>query len=227
MALSPTDICNLALLRLGQKPITQIAESPQCAAFYPLVRDVALSWSKWTFAMVRHRLARLEEMPASDFRYYYALPTQPFCLRVVDMGMHQSQSHANTIAAGFRPFRSDIPYQREVFVLPQAPEVQRSVIATNADAVILRYIARTNESVWMPLFDEVVMLWLAKSIGQSITGRAALVQGLQQELLLTVDRAITVDGHQDTPDELVWDTLYLDVRQAYYATGWPHVDPNL
>lgn len=225
MALSATDICNLALLRLGEKPITVIEESPACAAFYPLVRDVALSWAKWTFAMVRTRLARLDDTPASDFRFYYALPTNPFCLRVVDMGMSQGPQITTTV--GFRPFRSDIPYQREVFALPQAPDVQRAVIATDADEVVMRYIGRTLEGMWMPIFTEVVALWLAKSIGQHITGRASLVAGLQQELLITVDRAVTVDGHQDTPDEMVWDTLYLDVRQAYYATGWPHVDPNL
>lgn len=220
MALAPTDLCNLALLRLGEKPITQMEENPACAAFYPLVRDVALSWAKWTFAVVRQRLARLPDLPASDFRYYYGLPTQPFCLRVLDLGMHGSQQ-----TTGFRPFRSDVPYQREVFVPPNAPDVQRMVIATDAEDVIMRYIGRTQEGVWMPLFHEVIVLWLARSIAQHITGRASLVRELQQELLVTVDRAVTVDGHQDTADELIWDTLYLDVRQAYYAMGWPRVDP--
>lgn len=221
MSLAPTDIANLALLRLGEKPITQLEENPACAAFYPLVRDVALSWCKWTFAMVRQRLPRLDDTPASDFRYYYVLPTQPYCLRVVDVGMHNTNQ-----TTGLRPFRSDVPYQREVYVPPTMPDVQRMVIATDAEEVTMRYIGRTGEHVWMPIFHEVVALWLAKSICQHITGRAALTENLQKELLIVVDRAVTIDGHQDTPDEFVWDTLYMDVRQAYYATGWPRVDPT-
>lgn len=221
MALAPTDLCNLALLRLGEKPITQLGESPACNAFYPLVRDVALSWAKWTFAIVRQRLPRLPEVPASDFSFYYGLPTQPFCLRILDLGLHNSQQ-----TTGLRPFRSDVPYKREVFVPPNLPDVQRLVIATDAEEVVMRYIGRTNEGVWMPIFHEVVVLWLAKSIAQHVTGKNSLTAQLQQELLVTVDRAVTVDGHQDTADELIWDTLYLDVRQAYYALGWPRADPT-
>lgn len=217
---SPTDLANLALLRLGQKPITDIDEQPAAKAFYPLVRDVALSWAPWTFATTRQRLARLVDLPASDWRYQYELPTQPLCLRVLEIATN------GVSTVGNRPWRTDFPYQREVYVPPHLPEMQRQVVLTDAEEVVMRYIGRTHEAVWMPMFQEVVVLWLARSLCQFITGRANLVKALQEELLVMADRAVTVDGHQDTADEIVWDTLYLDVRQAYYALGWPKVTPN-
>lgn len=216
---SPTDLANLALLRLGNKPITDLDESPAAKAFYPMVRDVALSWAPWTFATTRQRLARLPTPPVSVWRYQYELPTQPFCLRVLEIA-------AGTVSnIGHRHGRNECPYQREVYVPPNMPEMQRQVLLTDAEEVVVRYVGRTHEAVWMPLFQEVVVLWLARSLCQFITGRASLVKVLQEELLVLADRAVTVDGHQDTADELVWNTLYLDVRHAYYAMGWPRATP--
>lgn len=217
---SPTDLANLALLRLGEQPITDIQESPAAQAFYPLVRDVALSWAPWTFATTRQRLARLPVAPVSQYRWQYELPTQPYCLRVLDIATNQEA------LVGHRPWRQDFPYQREIWFPPTMPEMQRQVLLTDADEVVVRYIGRMHEAVWMPLFQEVVVLWLAKSLCQHLTGRAQLTDGLQKELLLMADRAVTIDGHQDTPDEIVWDTLYMDVRQAYYAMGWPKATPT-
>lgn len=217
---SPMDLANLALLRLGEQPITDLDESPAAKAFYPLVRDVALSWAPWTFATTRQRLARLPDPPASTYRWQYELPTQPYCLRVLEIATNQTQM------IGHRPWRTDFPYQREIWVPPTMPDLQRQVLLTDADEVVVRYIGRVHEAVWMPLFQEVVVLWLAKTLCQHLTGRANLTAGLQKELLLTVDRAVTVDGHQDTADEFQWDTLYLDVRQAYYAMGWPRATPE-
>lgn len=225
---APIDLINLALLRLGENAVTDVRESPAAEAFYPLVRDVALSWAPWTFATLRTRLARLDVPPASDYAYQYLLPTDPYCLRVRDIGGLRG---THTDWWGWQPQPRAGPgghaaYQREVYVLPNAPFVQHAVIVTNADAVVLKYSGRTNEGVWPPLFQHVVMLWLAKSLAQTLTGRANLATMLQQELLVTVDRCVTVDGHQDTADTLDWDGLYLDVRHAYEAhDNWPYVRP--
>lgn len=218
---SPTDLINLALLRLGENALTDVDESPAAKAFYPLVRDVALSWAPWTFATLRQRLARLDVPPASDYAYQYLLPTDPYCLRVRDIG---GLTGTHTDWWGWRERHA--AYQREVYVLPQAPFVQHAVVVTNADAVVMKFGGRTNEAVWPPLFANVVMLWLAKSLAQTITGRANLTKVLQDELLVTMDRCVTVDGHQDTADTFDWDGLYLDVRHAYEANdNWPYVRP--
>jgi hypothetical protein len=218
---APIDLINMALLRLGEHAITDVRESPAAEAAYPLVRDVALSWAPWTFTTLRTRLARLDVPPASDYSYQYLLPTDPYCLRVRDIG-----GMTGTFVHWWGWHERHAAYQREVYVLPNAPFVQHAVIVTNADAVVLKYSGRTHEGLWPPLFQQVVMLWLAKSLAQTITGRANLGKMLQEELLVTLDRCVTVDGHQDTADTLDWDGLYLDVRHAYEANdNWPYVRP--
>ena len=218
---APIDLINLALLRLGENALTDERESPAAAAFYPLVRDTALSWAPWTFATLRQRLARLDVPPASDYAYQYLLPTEPYCLRVRDIGGLRGSS-----VDWWGWTERTAAYQREVYVLPTAPIVQRAVIVTNAEAVVMKYSGRTQEGMWPPLFQHVVVLWLAKSLAQTITGRANLAEVLQQELLVTMDRCVTVDGHQDTAEAFSWDALYLDVRHAYQAQdNWPYVRP--
>lgn len=221
---APIDLTNMALLRLGESVITDWHENPAAQAFYPLVRDVALSWAPWTFATLRQRLVRLDIAPAADFAYQYALPTEPCCLRLLDIG---GMTGTHTDWWGWQEWDGRVPaYQREVWVDPRAPLVQRAVILTNADGLVLKYIGRTMEMVWPPLFQNVVMLWLAKSLAQTLTGRASLTEVLQNELLVSMDRCVTVDGHQDTADTFHWDALYLDVRQTQAATtNWPYVRP--
>lgn len=199
-------IVNSALYRLGKSPITSFDEGTSQAGLarelYPDVRDTLLSWQAWPFATVRQSLSRLVAVPPSDYSYYYALPSIPAVLRVVDIDL--TSRH--------------IEYQREVYVNPEEPADQKAVIATDCEAVIMRYVGRTVEGIWSPLFIATMAVWLAASMAPSISGKASLRQTLLFELygngkeagLLAKLRDIV--GYEDSPRAVPFPTDYEAVR---------------
>jgi hypothetical protein len=195
-------IVNNALHRLGQGTITDLSELAPAQDLYPDVRDKLLTWVPWTFATTRQALSRLQAAPASEFSYQYALPTQPYCLRTLDI---QCQAR---------------DYQREVYVDAADPEQATQVILTDAESVVLKFVARVSEHVWMPLATDTLSLWLAVDMCEAITGKTSLRESLAQELDAQLKRLEAVDGHQDSPKVFRQNSTYLLAR--YRGRYVPH-----
>jgi hypothetical protein len=187
-------IVNNALHRLGQSTISDLSELAPAQDLYPELRDKLLTWIPWSFATVRQALARLEAAPASEFLYQYALPTNPYCLRTLDI---QCQARE---------------YQRELYVDASDPENPVQVVLTDAESVVLKYVARVSEHVWMPLATDTLSLWLAVDLCEAITGKSSLREALAQELDAQLKRLEAVDGHQDSPKLFRQNSTYLEAR---------------
>lgn len=202
------NIANNALYRLGEKPIVSFEDntpkSDLCKALFASNRNILLSWQAWPFATVRQPLARLSATPPSDFTYYYGLPTLPELIRVIDIDLDLRR----------------LEYQREVYVNPADPLQQRGVIATDADAVVMRYVGVTSEAVWSPLFVSTLEIFLAASLAPMITGKASYTQALTLQLYGTgrepglLQKLRDLAGYEDTPRQMPMPTAYLDVRSA-------------
>jgi hypothetical protein len=82
-------ICANALRRLGDDPITSLTDDTErarlCNAFYTDARDAVLRSHPFNFSITRTTLAQLSDTPAYGYDYQYALPTDPYCLRVLEM----------------------------------------------------------------------------------------------------------------------------------------------
>jgi hypothetical protein len=193
-SLASVRIVNNALHRLGQSPITDLSELAPAQDLYPDIRDKLLTWVPWTFATTRQPLARLEAAPASEFLYQYALPTSPLCLRTLDVQM------------------PSIDFQKEVYIDPADPEQVTQVILTDAESVVLKFIARVSEHVWLPLATDTLSLWLAVDLCEAITGKTSLRESLAQELDAQLKRLEAVDGHQDSPKVWRQNSSYLTAR---------------
>jgi len=90
MALSYTSICNQALSKIGAKEISNIDSDPsasatKCRIIYESLRDSLLRLVNWSFAIERQELSRLSSTPVYGYSYNYALPTDPYCLRVISI----------------------------------------------------------------------------------------------------------------------------------------------
>ena len=82
-------ICSNALRRLGDDPITSLTDDSErarlCNSFYSDARDSVLRSHPFNFSITRTTLAQLSTAPTYGFAYQYALPTNPYCLRVLEM----------------------------------------------------------------------------------------------------------------------------------------------
>jgi hypothetical protein len=74
-----TNIVNLALLRVGAKPITSLtsndANAIKAALIYPYAQKLVLQQKDWRFAKLRATLTRHSISPLYGYTYAYELPT--------------------------------------------------------------------------------------------------------------------------------------------------------
>jgi len=85
---STVDIANYALNNLGASNISSLTENSKAARIvnqrYEAVRDAVFRAHPWNCLIQRVQLAQETDTPAFGYAYQYALPTNPYCLRVLE-----------------------------------------------------------------------------------------------------------------------------------------------
>ena len=134
--------------------------------------------------------------PLDHFLFLYAIPGTPTVLRTLDIDLQ-----------GFR-------YEKRLWIPPGDPEHPQEVIATDAHAVVLKYIGRVSEGLWSPFFTAMVGMWLAVAISNKLARRPSLRAELRSELEEMRTRAIDIDGHQDSPQQVILNSTYIRARET-------------
>tara|TARA_R100000995_G_scaffold40099_1_gene18579 strand:- start:12 stop:590 length:579 start_codon:yes stop_codon:yes gene_type:complete len=186
-------ICSNALRKLGDDPITSLTEDTErarlCNAFYESSRDSLLRSHPWNFAITRATLAQLSTTPAYGFAYQYALPTDPYCLRVLEM-----------------------EYQDYIFKIENLATVGRVLLSDESTAKIL-YIGRiTDTALFDSLFVDTLTAHLALKLAYPITNSVTLQAQMQKLYQAKLSEARSVDGQEGFIDDLVSDT-FTDFRK--------------
>jgi hypothetical protein len=176
VATSETEICNLALVRLGDYMITSLDEESTaaryCALFYAGVRDAVLRDYPWNFAIRKKALALADETPVFGHAFMYGLPSD--CIRALDLRAS---------------FRSGPAVE---FSLELNAEGTTLMLCADEPAAILRYVARIEDpSLFDAEFVEAVSWKLAADLAQPITGDSS-----KQQAMLTMYRNTLVQARQ-------------------------------
>lgn len=180
------EICNRALIRLGEETITDLTDDSDrariCNAFYQDIVDSVLSEYPWNFAIYRAELAQLTTSPVWDFAYAYQLPTDPYCLRVLEADIDDLDLY---------------PWQRE-----------GDTLVTDMGSVKIKYLARiTDPNKIPPLVRELIAVRLAAEIAYPITGDAKLAVSLWELYGKKEKEARLADGQEGTPRKIDSDDL--------------------
>ena len=186
-------ICSNALRKLGDDPITSLTEDTErarlCNAFYESSRDSLLRSHPCNFAITRATLAQLSTTPAYGFAYQYALPTDPYCLRVLEM-----------------------EYQDYIFKIENLATVGRVLLSDESTAKIL-YIGRiTDTALFDSLFVDTLTAHLSLKLAYPITNSVTLQAQMQKLYQAKLSEARSVDGQEGFIDDLVSDT-FTDFRK--------------
>jgi hypothetical protein len=185
-------ICSNALRRLGDDPITSLTDDTErarlCNAFYQDSRDLVLRSHPWNFSITRASLAQLSDTPAYGYNYMYALPTDPYCLRVLEM-----------------------EYADYIFKIENDATNGRVLVTDESTAKIL-YIARiTNPTLFDSMFVETLTSKLAADLAYPITGSVQLQGQMEKMYRDKLSEARSVDGMEGFVDDLV-STTFTDFR---------------
>jgi len=188
MAISETDIANMALMKVGAKPkIDSLVEDSDnarlCNTFYRPMRDAVLRAHPWNCAEHRKIITQLSEAPAFGYDYQYQLPANPYCLRVLQVGEDDEQ--------------------------PTVWKVEgRRLLTDEGTSIKLKYIKRiTDTNEFDPLLVDAISIKLASKLAMPLGNSQGLVDALVKELeLITLPEARTIDGQESSGDELEVDT---------------------
>lgn len=165
-------LVNLALTRIGHNTITSIGESTKAGQLadvhYEAMRDAALRSHPWNFAIKHATLAQDDADAADDFTYQYALPSSPYCLKVIRTGQERDG-------------------------LTHDYRIEGRYLKSDETDVDIEYIGRvTAVGEYDALFVQILALQLAIRFCMPLADNATLLGELKEELkdILPVGRVI-------------------------------------
>jgi len=168
-------ICNASLQKVGGNTILSLTENSEearhCNTRYQEIMDALLQSHPWNFSIHRATLTPLTTAPNHEWDYQFLLPTNPYCLRTLELG-------------------EQYPYK-----------VEGRNILCNYTPIDIKYVKRVADvNQLSPLFREVFSLYLASELAYPIAGSASLKGQLLQEAAMLLRRAQSMDALEDTPD---------------------------
>jgi hypothetical protein len=163
---STVDIANYALNNLGASNISSLDENSKAARVvnqrYNAVRDAVFRAHPWNCLIERAQLAQDTDTPAFGYAYQYALPTNPYCLRVLEFSngtLSYPQDNITNNSGG------------PVFV------IEGRKLLTDEAVARIKYIGRvTDPQQYDASLVEALAARLAAEVCYAITGSTSMVQ---------------------------------------------------
>lgn len=183
------DICNIALIALGDQRITSIDDNNEraraCKNRYDDVRDAVLRSYHWNCAVHRTSLVRDSVNPAWGFSYRYQLPSD--CLRVLDVQNYE------------------VPF-----------EVEGRYILSDASSVNILYITNNSlildETKFDSLLVQAIAMRLAMEIAETLTGRRDLRQDMTAKYQAVLAEARSADSAERGLPKTIESDVFVSAR---------------
>jgi hypothetical protein len=181
---SSTEICNTALILIGQEPVITLDDTSKqarlCKRLYDSVLEAILRQYPWTFAIRRIILSRDLETPVFGKAYQYTLPTD--CLRIIDI----------CVTADDRDYISDSEYT-----------VEGNKILTDYEPLYLRYISRPKSAnLFDPQFCTCLAYRLARVMCQALTADQDLLVKLTELETQAIQLAQHTQAIEQSPQKV-------------------------
>ncbi|HEY1082213.1 MAG TPA: hypothetical protein VGE29_08125 [Prosthecobacter sp.] len=176
--MTPVEICNHALSRLGEARILSLDDGNRvgrlCKLHYGPARDQVLRCHPWSFAKDRATLSAIAQAPAFGWAKQFQLPSN--CLRVLTLnGETEEEGEEFAVEAG--------------------------KLLTDAQSANIRYIFRAEDtSGYDPLAVDAIVVLLAAKMAVDLTSSTSKAEGLRSEYeRLTKPLAVTVNAQESKP----------------------------
>jgi hypothetical protein len=190
MATSVIEICNNALLDLGEEAIVSLADNTKAARLcnqrWPAVRDAVLRAHPWNCATAQTRLAAGSEPPAWQYDRRFPLPAD--CLRVLAVEVDGAAL--------------------------EAWEVQEGAILCDEDGPLdIAYIRRIEDPrLFDPLLCEALSSRLSATLAYPITASTSLAQSFWSAYAEKLREARGVDAREAAPISAPGPTSWLRAK---------------
>lgn len=200
------DICNLALVKLGQPRILALTDTTKQAqtlfALWDTLRDAEFRKRRWSFTIKRVNLSADVDTPVHGYGLAYSLPSD--CLRVLTISNYDIGPDMSDYSG-----RSYGPYAIEGRKI-----VTDASVLEPSGTLNLRYIARIEDTEqWDSGFCEAFANKLAMEACETVTGSSSKRQALQQDYMMAVAEAKRANSIELPPQRINDDTwVYARIR---------------
>lgn len=204
--MTEVELCNLALLRIGQRDlITSLAGTSAparaCAVLYPIARDFMLASYAWPFATRRLALTAYDYDMDPDFErsgwgYSYTLPTDYLAAQYIWSGVRNPAFDART------------PFAVEGNTATGTPDVLTPFILTDQEDAELVYTAAITDTTQFPaLFCDALAWKLAAELALALAVKPQLagmmLQGLERSMAMAINAELR-SSQSDLNPEAEW-----------------------
>lgn len=209
---SETDICNLALTRIGHTTITSLTQGNKaadlCLLHYALSRDALLRAHPWNFSIKRATLAQSATTPNHEFTYYHVLPTD--CLKVLRTSW-EADGYSSTAVYGF-PGINGYNGEPTPYRIENVTNVGKC-LACNESSVSIEYVAKiTDAAQFDALFVDLLAQRLAAELAPAFTDTQTMATAMWNIYQSKLAEARTTDAQEGTPREVVDVSPWIAVR---------------
>lgn len=182
------ELVNTALVALGSPKITSFNDNTSSAQLinqiYDVLVDEVLAEHDWTCATFRATLAASTTAPTYDFTYRYPLPTNPFCLKVIEAD---------------NGYGTDFPYR-----------IESGAVVTDASTLKIKYVGRLTDSGDYNIYFQTALLYKIKaSIARKVTGSTSEAKFWEEMYQMKLNLLISQDSQQGSSD-MITSTSYTD-----------------
>jgi hypothetical protein len=189
---SNVDIANYALNIIGASNISDFTENSKPARLvnqrYDGIRDAVFRSHPWNCLIRRAQLPQEVTAPAFGYARQYSLPTDPYCLRVLEFSngsMSYPQDNMTSNSGG------------PVFV------IEGRKLLTDEGTARIKYVARvTDPNEYDASLTEVLATRLAMEIAYAITGSTSVVQAAAAMYDDKIREARFVDATEGAPQRI-------------------------
>jgi len=183
---SVVDICNRALDKLGQNPITSLDDGNTaanlCTRVWPITRDQVLREHPWNFAVKRIVTAPSLTSPPWGFNYQHPIPSD--CLRIIELQDVKADEY----------------------------QIENKNILTDYDTLHLRYIYRVEDpNKFDSLFADLIATRMAFEMCEGLTQSTTKKDWLWEEYKDALTRSKRTDGQENPLIEQAEDS-WIEVR---------------
>lgn len=174
---SKTQLCNLALTQLGAGTIISLDDGTEnadsCRTLFDDISDEVISLGPWTSCVFRADLAPLATTPTYGYDVEYQLPTNPYCLRLLDVYVDDRNSYV----------------------------VEGRKILTDSSSLKIRYIGRPSDTEdYDQMLKRAIVARLKSCLAYKITGQSSVADRCNQEYMTALKEGLAVDGKQGTSE---------------------------
>lgn len=178
---SKVQICNLALLRINGASITSLTdntnEAKLCNRLYDDIAEEVMTRGPWSSTIRRSSLARTSNTPTYEFSYEFQLPTNPRCLRVIEI---------NDNDPAYYSFR-----------------IEDDKLLANITSISIRYIGFVSDTQsYDTMLKRAIVSRLAAELTYPLTGNVALADRMHAQYERELMEGLGLDGSQHSKTKL-------------------------